>query len=108
MCPSLPSSKRRPWQPKPVERGYQAHSVRTPLYDTARWRTLRKAQLQREPLCRRCQADARLTPASVVDHIKPVNQGGDFWDTANHQSLCQSCHQRKSAHERWQPRTSAT
>jgi hypothetical protein len=36
----------------------------------------------------------------VVDHIVP--HGGDqtlFWDAANHQTLCEPCHNRKTATE---------
>lgn len=39
--------------------------------------------------------------AIVVDHVRPHR--GDmvlFWDVANWQSLCLSCHNRKSALER--------
>jgi 5-methylcytosine-specific restriction endonuclease McrA len=40
-----------------------------------------------------CQAEGELTPASVVDHIKPHR--GDqklFWDSENWQSLCKLHH----------------
>ncbi len=33
-------------------------------------------------------------PARVVDHIKPINQGGETTDS-NLQSLCERCHNRK-------------
>lgn len=33
-----------------------------------------------------------MTAASVVDHIVPVSQGGEFWDEANWQPLCATCH----------------
>ena len=67
---------------------------------------LRPAQLLREPFCRECAAryppgDPRhRTWATVVDHIEPHR--GDwskFIDPANHQSLCKSCHDRKTAKE---------
>jgi 5-methylcytosine-specific restriction endonuclease McrA len=47
-----------------------------------------------------CTSQGRTTPATVTDHITPVRLGGDFWDTRNYQSLCQACHQAKSAAER--------
>lgn len=40
-----------------------------------------------------CQAQGKLTPATVVDHIKPHK--GDsalFWDTGNWQGLCTHHH----------------
>lgn len=55
-----------------------------------RWRKLRDMQLAREPLCASCGA-----PASEVDHITPKARGGR--DTrANLQSLCKTCHSRKT------------
>lgn len=61
---------------------------------------LRPAQLLREPWCRECARRGVRTWATVVDHIKPHR--GDwqlFVDPANHQSLCETCHNRKTARE---------
>ena len=55
------------------------------------------AFLQRNPLCNECMKHGRLTPATVVDHVIPHR--GDqklFWDEANWQALCKSCHDRKT------------
>lgn len=98
--PSLPSAKRRPWQPAPVKREYAPHAARDSRYDTAAWQRVRATQKTKQPLCEECKSKGRITAATVVDHITPVRLGGDFWDTANHQSLCRPCHQAKSASER--------
>lgn len=98
--PKLPTNRRRPWQPPAPAQPYQQHAARSPEYSTARWQRARAAQLAREPCCRSCTAEGRLTPATVVDHITPVRLGGAFYDAANHQSLCNTCHQRKSRSER--------
>ncbi len=70
-------------------------------YNKPIWKTeLRPAQLMRQPFCCSCQAKEYRTRASVVDHIVPFR--GDwmlFVDPANHQSLCKSCHDRKTALE---------
>ena len=61
---------------------------------------LRPAQLMREPFCRECAKRGIRTRAAVVDHIVPHR--GDwalFIDPGNHQSLCKSCHDRKTARE---------
>ena len=75
------------------------------LYDTSRWQRLRQYVLGRQPLCRKCLEAKRITPATVVDHIKP-HRGDEslFFDEANLQALCKSCHDRKTAKEdgRWQ------
>jgi len=52
-----------------------------------RWTTYRTSFLNRHPRCFRCDA-----AATVVAHIKPVSQGGSFWDRTNHQALCRPCH----------------
>ena len=41
-------------------------------YADRKWRAKRAAQLQREPLCRYCQAQGKVTPADVADHIEPL------------------------------------
>ena len=99
--PSLPrKAPPRPWLPTPTGRKpYQLHAERTPLYDSPRWRRMRAAQLRQEPCCRACTAKGRVTPATIVDHIVPYRDGSDFFDATNHQSLCSSCHARKSAQE---------
>jgi 5-methylcytosine-specific restriction protein A len=43
--------------------------------------------------------DDRLTEAKEVDHIKPISEGGEAFDIGNLQSLCVSCHAKKSAKE---------
>jgi 5-methylcytosine-specific restriction protein A len=62
------------------------------LYN-ATWRKMRAAHLAAHPLCVDCQRRGRLTAATVCDHIR--NHNGDpalFYDAANLQSLCHSCH----------------
>lgn len=35
-------------------------------------------------------------PSRLVDHIRPLSLGGDMWDRCNLQSLCASCHGKKT------------
>jgi 5-methylcytosine-specific restriction protein A len=67
------------------------------LYSAA-WDKARLLWLARHPLCVVCQAEDRITAASVVDHIIPHR--GDpvlFWDSEkNWQSLCRSHHSKKT------------
>lgn len=74
----------------PEERGF---------YSSARWRAIRKAQIQREPLCRDCLARGIVKAAEVADHIVPRRLGGSD-EPDNLQSLCWTDHQRKRAQER--------
>lgn len=62
-----------------------------------RWQQARKFYLRRHPWCVRCKAAGILTPATVVDHIKPHRGDPElFWDTKNWQPLCKSCHDKKT------------
>jgi 5-methylcytosine-specific restriction protein A len=66
----------------------------------SKWQKAREIFLKENPLCAICERTA-----TVVDHIVPHK--GDqflFWDQANWQPLCKSCHDSKTAMEdrRWQ------
>ena len=69
------------------------------FYRSAAWRSARAALLREEPLCRACRAGGRLAPATVVDHVRPIKDGGARFDPANLQPLCAPCHNRKTARE---------
>jgi 5-methylcytosine-specific restriction protein A len=68
------------------------------LYNNASWRNYSKRIRQSSIVCVNFRECAGM--AQVVDHIKPISLGGDFWDANNHQCLCHSCHNRKSQKER--------
>jgi 5-methylcytosine-specific restriction endonuclease McrA len=69
------------------------------FYSSSRWRKASERHRQREPLCRECKTQGRITVGAVTDHIVPISQGGDPWDENNHQTLCQPCHNRKRQRE---------
>lgn len=58
-----------------------------------KWQRERERFLFKNPLCCYCQADGKVTAATVVDHKTP-HQGDQslFWDQKNWQSLCKHCH----------------
>lgn len=99
-----------PGCPELVRSGYcDAHKRTQPdyhkpehqrLYGTPGWKQLRRAQLAREPWCRDCLAQGVYTVATDVDHIA-AHRGDErlFYDANNLQSLCHSCHSRKTAKE---------
>ncbi|HEY8450600.1 MAG TPA: HNH endonuclease, partial [Bacillota bacterium] len=72
------------------ERGYDAN-----------WLKLRRIILAREPLCRPCREQGRVTPAEHVHHIVPLRAGGTN-DESNLMPVCQACHNRLTAEERKQ------
>lgn len=72
----------RDTRPSAARRGYNAE-----------WRRIRDEVLTQEPYCRHCKR-----PANQVDHIVPLSRGGSN-DISNLQSLCTSCHRRKTRNE---------
>ena len=70
------------------------------MYYRKDWKIIRKTQLMKEPFCRECRRAGRIVPATDVDHIVPHR--GDlklFYSADNLQSLCHTCHSRKTAEE---------
>ncbi|MCX8959436.1 HNH endonuclease [Erwinia psidii] len=63
-----------------------------------RWGEYRRLFLKANPLCVHCLKAGDYTPATIVDHIIPINGEGDvlFWPASNHQALCQTHHNRKT------------
>ena len=67
---------------------------------TYKWQRYRLAFLRGNPLCVRCQAEGITRAATVVDHIAPHgNDPERFWDARNHQALCATHHNAKTATE---------
>ncbi|NIO42218.1 MAG: HNH endonuclease [Burkholderiales bacterium] len=86
------------------------HSSKIPLkrdtgskkswYSLKIWADLRRAQLDKKPLCEKCESKGYVVRANTVDHIKPFKN--DWWlftDPDNLQSLCKICHDRKTYKE---------
>ncbi|WP_081301201.1 HNH endonuclease signature motif containing protein [Gilliamella apicola] len=64
-----------------------------------RWRIYRIEYLRHNPLCKMCKDKGLLVPATVIDHITPVENGQSdplFWLADNHQPLCRDCHSYKT------------
>jgi 5-methylcytosine-specific restriction protein A len=80
---------------------HRSNSARPPVdrrYGTALWQRIRKAVLAAEPMCRECRRrdPARPQFAQEVDHIQPIEDGGEFFSITNLQPLCKPCHSRKT------------
>lgn len=82
---------------------YDRARERDPRYQTPAWQRTRKFILARDPLCKIAVVCTRRygspAPSVEVDHVTPVNAGGDFWDPANLQGACHADHSRKTATE---------
>lgn len=63
------------------------------------WMAIRsRIMVRAKGLCEHCTKAGRIRPASEIDHITPLAQGGKDND-ANLQALCVECHQAKSKAE---------
>lgn len=65
-----------------------------------RWERERKYFILKHPFCAACNKKKIITLGTEVDHVVPHK--GDmilFWNQDNWQTLCHSCHSRKTAAE---------
>ena len=106
--PGCPDLTRDGWCPKhrPRQAARRESATWHGWYSLPVWTDdLRPGQLLREPFCCACAQRGVRTPATDVDHIR--DHKGDwvvFTDRTNLQSLCHSCHSRKTMGEQWQKR----
>lgn len=64
------------------------------VYDSRNWKRLRLLHLAACPLCAVCGGEGE-----QVDHIQPIVEGGAAYDQNNLQTLCASCHSKKTRRE---------
>jgi 5-methylcytosine-specific restriction endonuclease McrA len=97
LCPNLvPRGQRGRCPEHRKERDREIKRLaKTPGYKTQGWQRLRRRVLERDGY--RCRECGRM--ADQVDHIVPVRLGGAQFDMDNCQSLCASCHSKKTARE---------
>lgn len=94
-CPKLTDRRYCEEHEKNASRHYERYG-RDPEHDQnygAAWRKIRSAFLEDHPLCEICEADGKLTPATLVHHERKLRDSGSN-DYENLQSLCQECHSR--------------
>lgn len=78
---------------------YKRDELSRTFYRTQRWIETRKKKLHINPFCEECQRNGTMVVGKIVDHIVPIKQGGEPYDLDNLQTLCWSCHSRKSIKE---------
>jgi 5-methylcytosine-specific restriction endonuclease McrA len=94
----MPSAipQHKPRKPLPDDRvrlqDRARHAGRALPYNGSQWQAIRKAVLDKEPLCRGCGEVAR-----VVDHIDG-NNGNNGFD--NLRPLCEPCHNQRTMLDR--------
>ena len=74
---------------------------RRKIYNTARWKRIRKLKFLDNPLCEICEKKGIITPAEDIHHITsfmstndPVKRYFLAYDMDNLLSLCKQCHQK--------------
>lgn len=72
------------------------HLYTAPSYG---WKKRRSAQLAREPWCRECSRRGERVRATTADHVIPHRGNLDIFLHGELQSLCDSCHSRKTMAE---------
>lgn len=75
-------------------RRYHRHSdyvTRSKRWRAVRWQILRRDQFR----CVKCGR----TDGLQVDHITPIREGGEEFESCNLQTLCRRCHGRKTREE---------
>lgn len=78
---------------------YKRDELSRTFYKTQQWQKIRKIKLQQSPFCEECKKNGTIVVGKIVDHIIPIKQGGAPYDLNNLQTLCWSCHSRKSIQE---------
>jgi 5-methylcytosine-specific restriction enzyme A len=61
-------------------------------YNLQSWRARAKHQLQIAPLCALCEAEGRITPATIADHHPPHKGDYNAFRLGPLRSLCKPCH----------------
>ena len=70
------------------------------FYDSPAWRKLSRLYRRLNPLCVDCKDKGIAKAVQIVDHVIPIEQGGERLSMDNLQSLCIPCHNTKTAEER--------
>lgn len=78
---------------------YKRDELSRTFYRTKQWQDIRRIKLNNSPFCEECMKNGKVVLGKIVDHIVPIKQGGAPYDLSNLQTLCWSCHSRKSIEE---------
>ena len=96
--PYKPTAKTDTRMKRLLDREYNnRRPERHQIYNTSEWRKLREYKRRLNPLCEECLRHGVITPAELVDHIIPIEEGGAMFELGNLQSLCSRCHNEKHA-----------
>ena len=87
--------------------GDHRDAERRKIYNTARWKRIRKLKFLDNPLCEICEKRGVVTPTEEIGHITsfmstddPVDRYNLAYDMDNLISLCKKCHQKMRVERR--------
>ena len=101
---TFPKPKKRPWIPtRDRTYGLRPDTAErrkdNQFYNSKSWRSLRNYYISMFPLCELCNKQGYTIPGEEVDHRTSIRQGGAALSINNLQTLCKTCHARKSSRE---------
>lgn len=104
--PKRPKALKMPWalkRKKEFRPGFSSGSRtatdNSELYNSTKWRKFRRLYIVDNPLCEECKRNGKVTEGKDIDHITPIRFGGEPFDFNNLQTLCKTCHNKKSGRE---------
>lgn len=100
-CPELVSSGRCPKHKIANQRDNSCYRdpLVVALYNSSRWKGMRRLQLIAFPWCAACLTVSIYAAATTADHVVPHRGDPELFYNGELQSLCFSCHSRKTAGE---------
>ena len=67
------------------------------FYNSKSWKSVRNRKIKADPICEHCKEKGKIEIAKEVDHIIPIKvDWSKRLDINNLQSLCKSCHRKKT------------
>lgn len=88
------------YKPKKKKNESQYNSERRAIYNSERWKRIRRIKYANSPLCERCYQEGRIVPAEDIHHIVSFMSADNHsermrlaYDYDNLMSLCKKCHQ---------------
>ena len=93
----MPVINKAPKKPRAPRRNTDMRELRRKTYSNTTWRKLRDTFMKEHPICERCLAKGKITPATDVHHMKSPFRNGEvnyslLLDDKNLMSLCRECH----------------
>ena len=90
--PTLPRHRKLTWEGN-------TNKPKNNIHHTNRWKRTSETKRRINPLCELCIKEDKVTVATQVDHIIPLDQGGDPFVMNNLQSICNYHHNEKNKAE---------